>query len=59
MQAWSWIVKFYPFDLALDLMAFVLKLDLDIVRMYVYTENKVPSSANVTVWTERDTDTRW
>ena len=26
-------------------MTFILKLDLDIVKMYVYTENEVPSLA--------------
>ena len=31
-----WIIKFYWFDLDLDLMNLVLKLDQDIAKMYVY-----------------------
>ena len=36
-------MKFYSFDLDLDLITFVLKLDLDIVKMYACTEYEVPS----------------
>ena len=36
------MLKFYSFDLDLDPMTLLLKLDLDIVNMYVYTNNKVP-----------------
>ena len=38
-----WIMKFYLFDLELNLMIWVVKLDLDIVKMYVCTETEVPS----------------
>ena len=31
------------FDLHLDPMTLMLKLDLDMVNMYLYTENEVPS----------------
>ena len=41
-------MKFYYFDIAFDLVTLVLKLDLDIVKMYVCTENVVPSSSKVT-----------
>ena len=34
-------MEFYPFDLYLDPVNLVLKIDLDIVKMYVYTENDV------------------
>ena len=42
------IVKFceiwyYLFDLDLAPVTMVLKRDLDIIKMYVYTENEVPS----------------
>ena len=36
-------MTFYSFDLDLDLITLVLKPDLDIVKMYVCTENEVPS----------------
>ena len=36
-------MKFYSFDLDLDLMTLVRKLDLDILKMYPCTENEVPS----------------
>ena len=38
-----WIMKFYLFDLDHYQMILVLKLDLDIVKMYVCPENEVPS----------------
>ena len=31
------------FDLDLDPMTLILKLDLDMVKMYLYAENEVPS----------------
>ena len=36
-------MKYYSFDLNLDKMILVLKLDLDIVKMYVCTKNEVPT----------------
>ena len=36
-------MKFHFFDLDLDPMILVLKLDLDIIKMYLCTENEVPS----------------
>ena len=35
-------MKFWSFDLDLDRMTLVLKLDLDIIKMYVCTKNEVP-----------------
>ena len=35
-------MMFYLFDLDLDPMTLVLKLDLDMVKMYLYTKNEVP-----------------
>ena len=37
------IIKFYWFDLDLDTMTLVLKHNLDIVKMYVYTKNEAPT----------------
>ena len=42
IQAYSWIIKFYWFDLDLDPITLVLKLDLDIVEMYMCTKMKLP-----------------
>ena len=36
-------MKFYSFDLDLDPVTLVLKLDLDIIKMYVCTKNEVPT----------------
>ena len=36
-------MMFYSFDLDLDLVTLVLKLDLGMVKMYLHTKNKVPS----------------
>ena len=36
-------MMFYSFDLDLDQMTLVLKLDLDMVKMYLHTKNEVPS----------------
>ena len=35
-------MNFLSFDLDLDPMTLVLKLDLDIIKMYVCTKNEVP-----------------
>ena len=42
-------MRFYAFDCDLDPTTLVLKFTLDIVKMYVFTENEVPSfnSSNV------------
>ena len=37
------IMKFYSFDLDFDPVTFLLKLDLDIVKIYVSTEHNIPS----------------
>ena len=39
-------------------MTLLLKLDLDMVKMYLYTENKVPSFniSKVIAWTDTQTD---
>ena len=46
-------MKFYSFDLDLYQMTLVLKLDLDIVKMYACTENEVSSfsGSKVIAWT--------
>ena len=36
-------MTFHSFDLDLDPMTLVLKLDLDMVKMYLHTQNEVPS----------------
>ena len=36
-------IMFYSFDLELDPTTLVLKLDLDMVKMYLHTKNEVPS----------------
>ena len=40
-------------------MTMTLKIDLDVVKMYLHTKNEVPmwSSSKVIVWTDRQTDT--
>ena len=50
-----WKISFHSFDLDLDSMISVFKLDLDIVKMYVYTENAVSNfrSSKVIAWTDR------
>ena len=42
----------FVIDLDLILMTFILKLNLDMFKAYLYTENKVPilSSLKVTAW---------
>ena len=37
------IMKYYCFDLEFDPMTLVLKLNLDFVKMYVYTKNEAPT----------------
>ena len=51
-------MMFYPFDLDRDPMTLVLKLDLDMVKMYLRTKNEVPScsSSKVIASTDRQTD---
>ena len=50
-------MKLYLFDLDLDFLTLIPKLDLDMVKMYLYTENKVPSfGSKGIVWTGRNTD---
>ena len=46
------------FDLHLDPKTLILKVDLDMVKMYLYTENEVPSysSSKVIAWTDTQTD---
>ena len=33
---------FYSFNLSLDQMTLIFKLDLDMVKVYLYTKNEVP-----------------
>ena len=49
---------FYSFDLDLDPMTLILKIDLDMVKMYLHTKNEVPSysGSKVIAWTDRQTD---
>ena len=51
-------MTFYSFDL--DSMTLVLKLDLDMVKMYLHTQNEVPSYSisKVIAWTDRQTHTQ-
>ena len=50
--------EFYWFDLDLDPMTLVLKLDLDIVKLYVCTKDEAPTSngSKVIAWTDIQTD---
>ena len=43
IQVCSWIMKFYSLDLNLDPMTLLLNLDLNIVKIYVYSKNEVPN----------------
>ena len=36
-------MSFSTFDLVLDPIMFILKLELDMIKMYMCTENEVPS----------------
>ena len=49
---------FFAHDLDLDPMTLILKLDLDMVKMYLHTKNEVPmwSGSKVIVWTDCHTD---
>ena len=51
-------MSFYVFDFDLNPMTLVLKLDLDMSKMHLYTENKVSSScrSKVTALTDRQID---
>ena len=57
-------MMFYSFDLDLDPMTLVLKLDLDIVKIYLHTKNEVLSYngskviARTDRQTHRQTDTK-
>ena len=52
-------MMFYSFDHDHDPMTLVHKLDLDMVKMYLHTKNKVPSysSSKVIARTDTQTDT--
>ena len=41
-------------------MTLILKLDLDMAKMYLHTKNEIPmwSGSKVIVWTDRHTDTQ-
>ena len=43
-------MNFYLFDLDLDAITLIVDPILDMVRMYVYTQNEVPSSASRWLW---------
>ena len=42
-------MTFYLFDLDLAPMTMILKLDLDMVKMYLHTKNEVPFDASPTM----------
>ena len=48
-------MKFYSFDLDLDLMTLVLRLDLDTVKMHVCTEYEVHTFSSSKHMAETDT----
>ena len=52
------IIKFYWLNFDLDPMTLILKLDLDIVEMYVCAQNEATTfnSSKVIAWTDRNTD---
>ena len=50
------IMKFHSFNLDFIQMTLVFKFDLDIVKMYVWTENVVPSFKHYSQPTDRNTD---
>ena len=52
-------ISFYIFDLDLDPMTLILKLDLDIKMTYLHTKNEVPRSrhSKAIACTDRQTDT--
>ena len=45
----------FKIDLEINLMTLILKLDLEMVKMYLYSENEIPSysSSKVIIWTDR------
>ena len=51
-------MSFFLVNVDLNQVTLELKLDLDMVKMYLYTQNKVPSSSHsqVVTWTDRQTD---
>ena len=49
--------QFYKSDLDLDPMALVLKLDLDMVKMYHHTKTEVSMSRHSKVIAQTDTQT--
>ena len=53
-------MKIYSFDLNLEPMSLVLKLDLDIIKMDVSTKTEVPtfSGSKVIILTDKQTDTQ-
>ena len=51
-----WIMKFYWFGLDINPMTLVLKLDLDIVKMYVCTKNETWTDTQTDTHTDRHTD---
>ena len=52
-------MKFYSFDLDLNPMTLVLKLDLDIVQIYMCTDNECPSFSSSELYSlNRYTDTQ-
>ena len=55
-----WTMKIYSFDLDIDPMTLVRRLYLDIIEMYVCTENECPvfSGSKVMTWTDTDRETR-
>ena len=50
--------KFFSYDLDLDPMTLILKLNLDMVQMYLHAKNEVSMSrgSKVIAWTDRNTD---
>ena len=49
---------FTPFDLDLEPITLILKLDLDMVKMYLHNKNKVPSYSGSKVIARTDRQTR-
>ena len=54
-----WTMKIYSFDLDIDPMTLVRRIYLDIIEMYVCTENESPvfSGSKVMAWTDTDRET--
>ena len=51
-------MMFHSFDFDLDSMTLILKLNLDMVKVYLHAKNEVPSysSSKAIVCTDRHTD---